>query len=510
MQAKTEPEISWRELNDKAGIMKISKSNEVMNFLLILIAIFVITTTTALGDVMQLGWGGQNQQNTVGAVKRAFEAGAQGVEVDIRATQDGVAIGLHDIDLSSETNGIGTVSSSDWSDVMHLRHTNGGERVSKLVDILAEIKQWDREVFLDVRNVPAARVRAAVEESGFDESKMSVTLFTDAAAVDYWNTFPTIAGVYRKSYAPNSSFDDAFLDRIEAFGYTGLAFWSRPDLPPMDLMEGLKSRSLKSFAFVGNTRREVRSLNFLGVDYIVMINSFPAQKPMSPETGAIQVGWGGSYQLNTVEGIAAAALLGNTGYYMIDIQMTSDGVVIGMNDTTLDRETNGTGSVSSQTWADVSQFQHNNGDPIATLDELFTLIQSTEGHVFLDVGNAAGAQVEPSVVASGFDTRHLTILSTRVDQIADFRENIYAGVPVFRKTLTAPDNLSIPTIKNWEAVGYDGIFFPLNGGPSFDAIERIHAESLKAMGYFVRSRLEVSMESVVEIDYVVATGGFYP
>lgn len=508
MKAKIESGRSWRELKTKAGSIK--KMKEIRNALLIPIAILAITTTAALGDIKQLGWGGQNQVNTVGAVKRAFEAGAQGVEIDLRVTHDGVAIGLHEGDLSRETNGNGGVSRLDWSDVMHLRHTRGGERISKLADILAEVNQWDREVFLDVRTVPAASVRAAVEESGFDESKISVTLFSDAAAVDYWNVFPKIAGVYRKSYDPHSAFHDAFLDRIKDFGYTGLAFWSSPILPPMELMDGLKSRGLKSFTFVGQTRREVRNLNFLGVDYVVMANSFHAQEPMRTDTGAIQVGWGGRYQLNTVEGIAATALLGNSGYYMIDIRVTSDEVVIGLNDTTLDRETNGAGSVSSQTWADVSQFQHDNGDPIATLEEILALIQSMEGHVFLDVGNVIAAQVEPSVIASGFDTRHLTILSTDVNQISDFRENIYAGVPLFRKTKIAPDNLSTQRIQRWAEDGYDGVFFPLDGGPSFDAIERIHAESLKTMGYFVRSRLEVSMESLVEIDYVVAVGGFYP
>ncbi|MBT8136769.1 MAG: hypothetical protein KJO54_07135 [Gammaproteobacteria bacterium] len=241
-----------------------------------IIALTVLLTaaaTPALGEIVQLGWGGQHQTNTLSAVRAAFSAGLKGVEIDLCVTRDGVAIGLHDAELSNETDGQGDVTNHDWADVANLRHNRRGERISRLTDLLTEIKRWDGEVFLDVRQVPAAAVGAAIAESGFDESRIAVTVFDNSVATDYRAAFPALAGIYLKSYDSHSAFDENFLDTVKEFGYTGLAFSSRPELPPASLMERLETRSLKSYTFVGFTEHDVQALNSLGVDYVVMVSA---------------------------------------------------------------------------------------------------------------------------------------------------------------------------------------------------------------------------------------------
>jgi len=56
-------------------------------------------------------------ENTLEAIGAGLDAGADGVEVDVRLTADGVAVLLHDLELSRTTDGAGSVSDSSFADV---------------------------------------------------------------------------------------------------------------------------------------------------------------------------------------------------------------------------------------------------------------------------------------------------------------------------------------------------------------------------------------------------------
>ena len=50
--------------------------------------------------------------------------------------------------------------------------------------------------------------------------------------------------------------------------------------------------------------------------------------------------------------------------------MTKDGYLIAMHDSTVDRTTNGTGSVSEMTLEEIKELDAGNGEKIPTLDEI--------------------------------------------------------------------------------------------------------------------------------------------
>jgi glycerophosphoryl diester phosphodiesterase len=70
----------------------------------------------------------EQPENTIEAFEAAIDAGADAVEFDVRMTADGVAVVMHDPDVSRTTDGTGLVPELTLSDVRRLRipHPDGG------------------------------------------------------------------------------------------------------------------------------------------------------------------------------------------------------------------------------------------------------------------------------------------------------------------------------------------------------------------------------------------------
>lgn len=70
-------------------------------------------------------------ENTIPAFRRAVERGAQGIELDVHATSDGVVVVHHDADLGLAGAGQRAIAELGWSE---LAHTAG--EVPRLSDVL--------------------------------------------------------------------------------------------------------------------------------------------------------------------------------------------------------------------------------------------------------------------------------------------------------------------------------------------------------------------------------------
>jgi glycerophosphoryl diester phosphodiesterase len=75
-------------------------------------------------------------ENTVAAVAAAYAAGADGVEVDLRSTLDGVLALSHDPDLGRVAGTPRPVASSTWRELRRAGRT-GGLRLARVEDVLA-------------------------------------------------------------------------------------------------------------------------------------------------------------------------------------------------------------------------------------------------------------------------------------------------------------------------------------------------------------------------------------
>jgi glycerophosphoryl diester phosphodiesterase len=81
----------------------------------------------------------EQPENTIEAFEAAIHAGADAVEFDVRMTADGVAVVMHDPDVSRITDGIGLVPELTLSDIQRLKISlpgGGAARVPTLEEAL--------------------------------------------------------------------------------------------------------------------------------------------------------------------------------------------------------------------------------------------------------------------------------------------------------------------------------------------------------------------------------------
>lgn len=129
-------------------------------------------------------------ENTVPGFLAAKAAGAVAIEMDIRVTSDGVAVGMHDATLERTTNGKGKVSAVTWDYIQTLdagyTFTNDsgatypfrgqGIKVPRLSDYFGAVGA-DIFKFNDIKVPEAvAPVLAAVEEYGAEETTLAATI----------------------------------------------------------------------------------------------------------------------------------------------------------------------------------------------------------------------------------------------------------------------------------------------------------------------------------------------
>jgi glycerophosphoryl diester phosphodiesterase len=113
--------------------------------------------------------GPQRGENTVRAVEAALESGADGVEVDVRLTSDGVLVCSHDAVLHTVLGGSLQVASHTW-DELRRAALRVGERLATLEEVLAAVgRRGPCHVVIEVKPAVdeawAARTAAALVEA---------------------------------------------------------------------------------------------------------------------------------------------------------------------------------------------------------------------------------------------------------------------------------------------------------------------------------------------------------
>lgn len=91
------------------------------------------------GDLVRIGHRGASAhapENTLAAIKKAAELGADMVEVDLQASADGVLVVLHDAELSRTTDGHGSVYAHTLAELQRL-DAGDGERIPTADAVIA-------------------------------------------------------------------------------------------------------------------------------------------------------------------------------------------------------------------------------------------------------------------------------------------------------------------------------------------------------------------------------------
>ena len=129
--------------------------------------------------VAHRGASGYEPENTLRALKRAIEMGADMVEVDVRLSKDGVPVIMHDETLDRTTDGSGRVS--DYT-VDQLRGLDAGlgEKIPLLSEVLDLVK-GKAGLLLELKEVEASRPSLKmVEEKDVVNQVMFISFHREA------------------------------------------------------------------------------------------------------------------------------------------------------------------------------------------------------------------------------------------------------------------------------------------------------------------------------------------
>ena len=136
------------------------------------------------------GYSAVAPENTLVAVERALEAGADSVEFDLHVSSDGVPVLLHDETLERTTDGSGSVFDHDmhtlsrldaggWFDASYT-----GEPLPRLSEAMELCSAFPGRVYAEVKGLRSlddmSRVVGAVRDSGLLERTVFISMDWDA------------------------------------------------------------------------------------------------------------------------------------------------------------------------------------------------------------------------------------------------------------------------------------------------------------------------------------------
>lgn len=114
------------------------------------------------------GASGSAPENTHAAIKRAWELGADGVEVDVHLTKDGVPVVIHDPDTKRVAGKKLVVAQSTYAELSELDVGSwkgpefAGERIPRLADVLHAVPAR-KNFFIELKEVSGVDLARALE-----------------------------------------------------------------------------------------------------------------------------------------------------------------------------------------------------------------------------------------------------------------------------------------------------------------------------------------------------------
>jgi glycerophosphoryl diester phosphodiesterase len=210
-------------------------------------------------------------ENGLRAVRLAIACGADAVEIDVRATRDGVPVVLHDATLERTTEASGPLSAWSYRELRHGVRLQGGrdEPVPTLREVLAatygrlplaiEIKEPD---------VTAATL-AEVERAGASDW-VAIWSFHGAAVQQVRERAPSLSTAFlclrRSEHAAGWNARD-FLDQAAGLGVTGVSLF--PEDVDADVVDDAHRRGLAVYSGTVNGAELTARLAGFGLDALI-------------------------------------------------------------------------------------------------------------------------------------------------------------------------------------------------------------------------------------------------
>jgi len=138
-------------------------------------------------------------ENTIRSFKKAFDLGADGVELDTQVTSDGVVVVSHDENLLRLTGNNFSIRQHTYNDL--LSHRIEGETIPLLVDVLALAKEENKLVDVELKN-PSDFIYVAKIVEGFNYEGFFISSFFHRCLFEGKKSFPKVKFGYLYAHEP--------------------------------------------------------------------------------------------------------------------------------------------------------------------------------------------------------------------------------------------------------------------------------------------------------------------
>lgn len=201
-------------------------------------------------------------ENTLLAFRKALEAGATWLELDVHLTADGSPVVIHDERLERTTDGCGLVRATSLRELRTL-DAGRGEKIPLLSEVLALITA-DRVLNIELKGHGTAQPTARLLRERLESGALSASnLLLSSLELRELEVFRALLPELRLA-AVFEFLPDALWSLVER-----LRLWSVHVALPLvtaELVEEAHRRGVHLFVFTVNLPVEVQSLRQLGVD----------------------------------------------------------------------------------------------------------------------------------------------------------------------------------------------------------------------------------------------------
>ena len=191
------------------------------------------------------------------------------------------------------------------------------------------------------------------------------------------------------------------------------------------------------------------------------------------------------YDENTMQAFQASYDAGYCGFET-DIRMTEDGELVVTHDSSLERTTNGKGTVEKQTKADIMQLKTKQGNKMLFLDELLDFLQDKQGlYVEFEMKTNPESLYPEERLAEYCDKLYKKVMAKKpADALYVFTSSDYRALRYLQSNYPGVDLLLITskpcnaeTIALCKTVGIKRLGATMNG-TSRESVQKAHKEGL--------------------------------
>ncbi len=205
------------------------------------------------------GAGFLEPENTLRAIRRAIDLGADQVEIDVQLTRDGHLVLMHDETVDRTTNGKGKLSELLFADLRQL-DAGQGERVPTLEEVL-DLTHGKITPQIELKSPGLAPAVIATLDALACTDRVILTSFLHSELAEARQLYPSIATGALWGRLPND-----VVGQAKQLGVQALHLWHQFITP--QIIADAHAHGLLVRAWNANKEEEMQRLIDLGVDAI--------------------------------------------------------------------------------------------------------------------------------------------------------------------------------------------------------------------------------------------------